>query len=42
MAYHDHNQNYRPEPAKQGDRFIHIACGLAVFIFIGVLLAWRG
>jgi hypothetical protein len=42
MSYHDHNQNYRPEPEKKGDSFYHVVAGVAVFLFIGFLLSWRG
>lgn len=40
---HHHNQNYTPAPqeSKIEGIIITLAC-VAVFAFIGVLLAWRG
>lgn len=43
MAYHRHNQNYRPDPeVSRGRAFFAAFCTFLVFIIIGCLLAWRG
>ena len=41
MSHHNHYPEIKPEASKIEGYIITVAC-IAVFAFIGVLLAWRG